>query len=137
MFYLLDSENISIKNFHDHFFSVDQKRYQSSKLIVFINREVAKNEKDCLIKMEACFNEIIVESVDLEPTKNALDFYLVSCLSLLSANHSGPFTVVSNDKGFCASLISLSRYLPKKTFNFLVPEFSHLYRWRDEWHCFE
>lgn len=106
-YFLVDTENISQYDFIEDF------NLTSGDVIVLFVSENSNNIRMKDLK-NITTNNIIVEYEDIHgSTENALDFQLVSRLSLMicSLGTDSEFFIVSNDTGFNAPI----RYLREKT----------------------
>lgn len=124
-FYFLDSENISIPLLVKYLkkgFKIKRK----SALILFFNKTVSLKLDD-IEYLEKKFKLVIREELN-HFKSDALDFYLVSSVSFLAGKYKNKnFNILSNDKGFIASLSFLKHYAPENKYTILNEEVMKLY----------
>jgi hypothetical protein len=73
--------------------------YLSDRVIKYINH------------LKTYFKEVLIETFDYPPTKNALDFYITTSLGMLSVLHEDTdFILLTHDSGFAPSLLVMEKY---------------------------
>lgn len=109
-YYLLDTENIGVSVF-SKLIKSGLKIKNNSALILLFNKKVSYDIEEFKY-LSSVFKDIIIEEIE-HKTANALDFYLVSSITLLASKHNKKsFFIVSNDKGYMPTIEFLKTYLP-------------------------
>ena len=107
--YLLDSENVNVKKLIKRI-DEDLIDLKPKATLVIFCRENDNIKIQTMNKLHRYFDEILFESMK-SIGKNAMDFYMVSSLSILATIHNNKeFKLISDDKGFAHSFEALKKY---------------------------
>lgn len=119
MYYLLDSENISLSLLVGKIQNEEITIEKNSTLVIFFNRSTHYAHTD-MQAVEKIFKKVIIESLDLH-TKDALDTYLIVYLGYISNSFmKNSFCIISNDKGYAGAIHALKKYKPRHTFSHIT-----------------
>jgi len=119
MYYLLDSENISLSVLVEKIHSEELEIEKNSTLVIFFNRSTHYAHTD-MEAVEKIFKKVIIETLDI-PTKDALDTYLIVYLGYISNSmKKKSFCIISNDKGYVGAIHALRKYKPRHTFSHIT-----------------